>query len=103
MALKGRLEYLVLDEADRLLDDMGLGDQVRQIVQRLRANQTGAGRYQNGVTWRSVLVSATVTPAVEALANSALQAITDIIADWSHVAERRPFSAKCCVLCVEAP
>jgi ATP-dependent RNA helicase DDX31/DBP7 len=67
--LKGKLEWLVLDEADRLLD-MGLGDQVQQIVQRIRANQPGSGR--NGVTWRSVLVSATVSPHVEKLAKETL-------------------------------
>lgn len=69
MALKGKLEWLVLDEADRLLD-MGLGDQVKQIVQRIRANQPKSGR--NGITWRSVLLSATVTPSVEALAKETL-------------------------------
>jgi len=69
MSLKGRLDWLVLDEADRLLD-MGLGAQVQQIVQRIRANQPGSGR--NGVTWRSVLVSATVTPSVERLAKETL-------------------------------
>lgn len=69
MALKGKLEWLVLDEADRLLD-MGLGGQVEQIVQHVRANQPGSGR--DGVTWRSVLVSATVSPKVEELAKKLL-------------------------------
>eukprot|EP00538_Stauroneis_constricta_P000383 CAMPEP_0119572732 /NCGR_PEP_ID=MMETSP1352-20130426/44769_1 /TAXON_ID=265584 /ORGANISM="Stauroneis constricta, Strain CCMP1120" /LENGTH=927 /DNA_ID=CAMNT_0007622419 /DNA_START=21 /DNA_END=2808 /DNA_ORIENTATION=- len=62
LVLKGKLEWLVLDEADRLLD-MGLGDPVRQIVQRIRANE---GRTDHQV--RSVLVSATVTQSVQALA-----------------------------------
>jgi ATP-dependent RNA helicase DDX31/DBP7 len=69
MALKGKIEWLVLDEADRLLD-MGLGEQVKQIIQRIRANQPGSGR--DGITWRSVLVSATVTAAVEKLAKETL-------------------------------
>lgn len=69
MALKGKLEWLVLDEADRLLD-MGLGEQVKQIVQRIRSNQPGSGR--DGITWRSVLVSATVTPSIEKLAKETL-------------------------------
>ena len=62
MSLKGKLKYLVLDEADRLLD-MGLGDQVKQIVQHIRANDASTSSW-----WRSVLVSATVTPSVESLA-----------------------------------
>jgi len=63
LSLKGKLQWLVLDECDRLLD-MGLGDQVRQIVQWMRANE--ASKQQPW--WRSVLVSATVTPSVQALA-----------------------------------
>jgi len=63
MNLKGKLQWLVLDEADRLLD-MGLGDQVKQIVQLIRANE--ASKLQPW--WRSVLVSATVTDSVQALA-----------------------------------
>jgi ATP-dependent RNA helicase DDX31/DBP7 len=66
LALKGKLEWLVLDEADRILD-LGLGDQVKQIVQRIRANQPGSG-----VTWRSVLLSATITINVELLAKETL-------------------------------
>lgn len=69
MALKGKLEWLVLDEADRLLD-LGLGPQVAQIIQRIRSNQPGSGR--DGITWRSALVSATVTTAVEKLAKETL-------------------------------
>eukprot|EP00980_Cylindrotheca_fusiformis_P011200 scaffold2563_cov124-Cylindrotheca_fusiformis.AAC.31 len=61
--LKGKLQWLVLDEADRLLD-MGLGDQVRQIVQIIRSNE--ASKSQSW--WRSVLVSATVTQSVQDLA-----------------------------------
>ena len=71
MALKNKLEWLVLDEADRLLD-AGLGGQVEQIVQYLRSNQPGAGPKRNGVTWRSILVSATVTPDIEGLAKTVL-------------------------------
>jgi ATP-dependent RNA helicase DDX31/DBP7 len=63
MNLKGKLQWLVLDEADRLLD-MGLGDQVKQIVQLIRANEASKSQ----PWWRSVLVSATVTPSVQALA-----------------------------------
>jgi ATP-dependent RNA helicase DDX31/DBP7 len=58
------LKWLVLDEADRLLD-MGLGSQVEQIVERIRA----AGC----VEFRSVLVSATVTQQVEQLAQEIVQ------------------------------
>jgi len=71
MALKGKLEWLVLDEADRLLD-MGLGGQVEQIVQYVRSNQPGSGPKRDGVTWNSVLVSATVTNQVEGLAKKML-------------------------------
>jgi ATP-dependent RNA helicase DDX31/DBP7 len=49
---------------------MGLGGQVEQIVQHVRANQPGSGR--DGVTWRSILVSATVSPKVEDLAKKLL-------------------------------
>ena len=65
LSLKGKLKWLVLDEADRLLD-MGLGDQVRQIVQWIWANEACSSHQQPW--WRSVLVSATVTPSVQALA-----------------------------------
>jgi ATP-dependent RNA helicase DDX31/DBP7 len=60
-----------LDEADRLLD-MGLGGQVQQIVQHVRANQPKSGMKRNGVTWNSILVSATVTPNVQELAKTML-------------------------------
>jgi ATP-dependent RNA helicase DDX31/DBP7 len=63
MSMKGKVQWLVLDEADRLLD-MGLGAQVKQIVQIVRANEASKSQ----PWWRSVLVSATVTPSVEALA-----------------------------------
>lgn len=71
VALKGKLEWFVGDEADRLLD-AGLGGQVEQIMQHLRSNQPGAGPKRDGVTWRSVLVSATVTPEMEGLARTVL-------------------------------
>ena len=71
MALKGKVQLLVLDEADRLLD-MGLGGQVEQIVQHVRANQPGSGPKRDGVTWISILVSATVTHRVEDLAKKML-------------------------------
>ena len=71
VALKGKLEWFVLDEADRLLD-AGLGGQVEQIVQHLRSNQPRAGANRDGVTWRSVLVSATVTKSIEGLAKTVL-------------------------------
>lgn len=65
LSLKGKLKWIVLDEADRLLD-MGLGDQVRQIVQWIWANEACSSHQQPW--WRSVLVSATVTQSVQALA-----------------------------------
>lgn len=71
VALKGKLEWFVLDEADRLLDS-GLGGQVEQIVQHLRSNQPRAGAKKDGVTWRSILVSATVTSAIEELAKTTM-------------------------------
>eukprot|EP00560_Eucampia_antarctica_P001832 CAMPEP_0197840994 /NCGR_PEP_ID=MMETSP1437-20131217/45924_1 /TAXON_ID=49252 ORGANISM="Eucampia antarctica, Strain CCMP1452" /NCGR_SAMPLE_ID=MMETSP1437 /ASSEMBLY_ACC=CAM_ASM_001096 /LENGTH=644 /DNA_ID=CAMNT_0043450683 /DNA_START=816 /DNA_END=2751 /DNA_ORIENTATION=- len=71
LSLKGKLEWFVLDEADRLLD-MGLGSQVEQIVQMIRANQPKSGKQRNGITWRSYLVSATVTEKVEGLAKKVL-------------------------------
>ena len=71
LALKGKLEWLVLDEGDRLLD-MGLGGQVEQIIQHLRANQPGSGPKHDGVTWKSILLSATVTSRVEELAKKML-------------------------------
>lgn len=70
-SLKNKLEWLVLDEADRLLD-AGLGGQVEQIIQHLRSNQPGAGVRRDGVTWRSVLVSATVNGELEDLARNIL-------------------------------
>jgi len=70
-SLKNKLEWVVLDEADRLLD-AGLGGQVEQIIQYLRSNQPGAGRKKDGVTWRSVLVSATVNSDLEQLAKTVL-------------------------------
>ena len=71
VALKGKLEWFVLDEVDRLLD-AGLSGQVEQIVQYLRSNQPRAGVKKDGVTWRSVLVSATVTSAIEGLAKTTM-------------------------------
>ena len=71
MALKGKVEWIVLDESDRLLD-MGLGSQVEQIVQIVRANQPGSGLKRDGITWQSVLVSATITKQVEKLASKLL-------------------------------
>ena len=64
LSLKGKLKWVVLDEADRLLD-MGLGDQVRQIIQWIWANEASASKEP---WWRSVLVSATVTESVQTLA-----------------------------------
>ncbi|GMH60870.1 hypothetical protein TL16_g03143 [Triparma laevis f. inornata] len=64
--LKGRLEWVVLDEADRLLD-MGLGKQVEEIVQRLRRNEGGRGG-----RWGNVLVSATINESIQKLAEQVL-------------------------------
>lgn len=68
MALKGKVEWIVLDESDRLLD-MGLGSQVEQIVQIIRANQSKSGLRRDGVTWRSILVSATISGTVKKLSS----------------------------------
>jgi ATP-dependent RNA helicase DDX31/DBP7 len=76
--LKGKLEWFVMDEADRLLDDMELGEQLTTIIQRLRANQQAA--------FRSVIVSATVTKKVEELARSVLSSPSNGIDDqWVFV------------------
>ena len=74
MSLKGKLTWLVLDEADRLLD-MGLKNQIQEIVERLRVTDKRSvssftPRKLN--SWRSVLVSATVTPAIQSLAETML-------------------------------
>eukprot|EP00559_Dactyliosolen_fragilissimus_P002548 CAMPEP_0184866982 /NCGR_PEP_ID=MMETSP0580-20130426/24569_1 /TAXON_ID=1118495 /ORGANISM="Dactyliosolen fragilissimus" /LENGTH=1085 /DNA_ID=CAMNT_0027366963 /DNA_START=32 /DNA_END=3289 /DNA_ORIENTATION=- len=71
MSLKGKLEWVVLDESDRLLD-MGLGSQVERIVQTVRANQPKSGTRRDGITWRSALVSATVSDEVQDLAKKLL-------------------------------
>lgn len=71
MALKGKIEWIVLDESDRLMD-MGLGAQVEQIVQIVRANQPRSGLKRNGITWQSILVSATISNQVEKLASKLL-------------------------------
>jgi len=68
---KGSLDWLVLDEADRLLD-MGLGNQIENIVNEIKTHQRGLGNKGDGVTWRSVLVSATVTKELEIMARKTL-------------------------------
>jgi ATP-dependent RNA helicase DDX31/DBP7 len=71
MSLKGKLEWVVLDESDRLLD-MGLGSQVEQIMQMVRANQPKSGRKRDGVTWQSILVSATFNEKVKNMSTALL-------------------------------
>jgi ATP-dependent RNA helicase DDX31/DBP7 len=71
MALKGKLEWVVLDESDRLLD-LGLGSQVEQIIQMVRANQPKSGIKRDGITWQSLLVSATINDKVEKMASKLL-------------------------------
>ncbi len=71
MALKGKIEWLVLDESDRLLD-MGLGSQVEQIVQMVRSNQPKSGPRRDGITWQSILVSATINDRVKKMAKKLL-------------------------------
>lgn len=51
---------------------MGLSKQVEEIVQYIRSASPRSGAKRNGTTWRSVLVSATVTPAIQGLAKSTL-------------------------------
>lgn len=67
----GGLEWLVLDEADRLLDGGGLGGQVEQIIQRLRACCCSDGG-KDDTMWRNVLVSATITKELEGMAKKVL-------------------------------
>ena len=69
--LKAKLEWVILDEADRLLD-MGLSKQVEQIIQYLRAASPTSGPNRDGITWRSILVSATVSEDIKELAGSIL-------------------------------
>ena len=90
LALKGKLEWFVLDEADRLLD-MGLGNQVEQIVQMVRANQPKSGLKKDGITWRSYLVSATVTGRVEDLAKKLLGGSAWL---WSRAKQQQPNLSK---------
>lgn len=71
MALKGKLEWVVLDESDRLLD-LGLGSQVEQIIQMVRSNQPKSGLKRDGITWQSILVSATIDDNVKKLATKLL-------------------------------
>ena len=74
----GGLEWLVLDEADRLLDGGGLGGQVEQIIQRLRAccsyssSSSNDGGTNDDEMWRNVLVSATITKELEGMAKRVL-------------------------------
>ena len=63
-ALKGNLKWIVLDEADRLLD-LGFGGQVERIMKLLITPG-------DQPTWRSILVSATVDERVKALAKKLL-------------------------------
>ena len=51
---------------------MGLSKQVEEIVQYIRAASPKSGVKRNGVTWRAVLVSATVTTAIQGLAKKTL-------------------------------
>ncbi len=71
MALKGKLEWVVLDESDRLLD-LGLGSQVEQIIQMVRSNQPKSGLKRDGITWQSILVSATINDKVKKMATKLL-------------------------------
>ena len=66
---KGNLKWIVLDESDRLLD-MGLGNQVEQVIQSIRSSQ-GNGKSSKS-TWQSILVSATITERVQSLASKLL-------------------------------
>lgn len=66
------LDWLVLDEADRLLD-MGLGHQVKQILEEVSSLVHSNGEdMRSSHTFRSVLVSATVTDEMQELARNLL-------------------------------
>lgn len=88
MALKGKLEWFVLDESDRLLD-MGLGSQVEHIVQAVRANQPKSGIKRDGITWQSCLISATITDKVKELSSKLLGGDTWVWARAKQTAEDR--------------
>jgi ATP-dependent RNA helicase DDX31/DBP7 len=72
----GTLRWLVLDEADRLLD-LGFGAQIKKIVESI-STRGAAGRGARGADRSkprgTMLISATVTPAVRALAMDVLAA-----------------------------
>ena len=71
-----RLAFLVLDEADRLLD-LGFGGQVADIVAALRAQAaraaTSGGRSSSASSWQTFLLSATLSPSVRELARAVLR------------------------------
>lgn len=62
----GGLSWLVLDEADRLLD-MGLGSQVKSIIEVIKSLSPSKAN-----SFRSILVSATVAKEIQALAKDVL-------------------------------
>ena len=51
---------------------MGMSKQVEEIIQYIRSSSPGSGMHRNGITWRSILVSATVTNDIQELAKKIL-------------------------------
>jgi ATP-dependent RNA helicase DDX31/DBP7 len=88
LSLKGKISWLVLDEVDRLLD-MGHKNQIQEIVERVRVlgHKVDSRKNEAFNTFNSVLVSATVTPSTEALAESILGDKNNFI--WSKPSARR--------------
>ena len=83
LSLKGKLSWLVLDEVDRLLD-MGHKNQIQEIVERIRVTDQRIQRKNVNQlnTFNSVLVSATVTPSIESLAETILGRMNKYV--WSN-------------------
>jgi ATP-dependent RNA helicase DDX31/DBP7 len=84
LSLKAKLQWLVLDEADRLFECNGvLGNQVRDIVQRLSANQFHPTHFC------AVLVSATASTDSVALSNARTMLLSDTPIgkdqQWTHI------------------
>lgn len=76
-----KLQYLVLDEADRLVEDSGFQRIVERLVEQLNKTMS---------SYQTLLVSATASPNVEVLAQTVLGNSTK---KWSHIrVERKPKS-----------
>ena len=71
----GKLQWLVLDEVDRLFD-LGLAPQLQEVVQLLRRYVGTKSVTTEDTQWRSILVSATVPQNVQTLVQDCLSPST---------------------------